>query len=204
MMQPPGIDTAQELASISERIYRVHDRLWHIAGKRWLDLLRDIAEIPLQELPSLPKILEQHRDAQWVLIDALGLPLLNPLQPVLFKQFSTWQQDSPQFAQVSTTTTTDACYQELLEANITQPFEKINVIDELLHSGLQPFSDVIALAKTQLGIACRRLRSRLDPEQPLLIFADHGFRIAGDGRSFAHGGASTLERVVPVWRLVPN
>jgi hypothetical protein len=204
MMHPPGIDTAQELAMLSERIYRVHDRLWHIVGKRWLDLLCDIADAPLTGLPSLPKILRQHRDEQWVLIDALGLPLLGPLQPIMFKSFTAWRQDAPQFAQVSTTTTTDACYRELLEAGITHPFEKINVIDELLHQGLQPFSDVIALAETQLNIACRRLSSRLDPKHPLLIFADHGFRIAKDGRSFGHGGPSTLERVVPVLRLVPK
>jgi hypothetical protein len=38
----------------------------------------------------------------------------------------------------------------------------------------------------------------------LLVFADHGFRIARDGRSFTHGGPSTLERLVPVLRFMPS
>ncbi len=38
----------------------------------------------------------------------------------------------------------------------------------------------------------------------LLLFADHGFRIAPDGGSFQHGGPSALERLVPVLRLEPG
>ena len=42
------------------------------------------------------------------------------------------------------------------------------------------------------------------PATPLLVFADHGFRIAPDGRSYVHGGSSTLERTVPVLHLLPR
>jgi len=37
----------------------------------------------------------------------------------------------------------------------------------------------------------------------VVIFGDHGFRLAPDGRGFVHGGGSTLERLVPVLNLLP-
>jgi hypothetical protein len=45
------------------------------------------------------------------------------------------------------------------------------------------------------------MRSELDTSRPLVVFADHGFRLAEDGRAFVHGGNSTLERLVPVIRF---
>jgi hypothetical protein len=154
--------------------------------------------------PELPEVLHQHSQAQWLVIDALGLPLSEPMQAVLSKVFSAWEAVQTGFAQVSTTTTTEAYYQSLLDAGVTHAFEKTNVIDELLHKGFLPFDDVISLAEAQLTIACRHLKPRFDPQQPLLIFADHGFRITGKGNAYTHGGSSTLERVVPVWYLPPK
>jgi hypothetical protein len=56
----------------------------------------------------------------------------------------------------------------------------------------------VRLARGELEIAFRRLAQKFDPANPLLIFGDHGFRMKADGTSFTHGGASTLERLVPV------
>ena len=33
------------------------------------------------------------------------------------------------------------------------------------------------------------------------MFSDHGFRMDAEGRSYCHGGDSTLERLVPVMTL---
>jgi hypothetical protein len=43
--------------------------------------------------------------------------------------------------------------------------------------------------------------TRLDPSRPVLVFGDHGFRLAADGRGFEHGGTSTLERLTLMLRL---
>lgn len=115
--------------------------------------------------------------------------------------FAAWQPPRKSFARVSARTTTDACYRTLLDAGINHSFEKLNVIDELIHGGLTPFADLEALAATELRIATKTMLARLDPGRPLLLFADHGFRISVDGEEYTHGGDSTLERVVPVWYL---
>jgi hypothetical protein len=204
VLNPEQVTTPQLLAALSGILYRAHTRLFRVAGDRWLERLETIASTPVQPLPALAEVLRTGTHAQWLVVDCLGLPLLETLQPVLFRVFSEWTHSEPQFAQVSKTTTTDACYRELLDKDITHTFEKINVVDELIHDGFTPFADLITLATTQLELASNRLVSRFDPTSALLIFADHGFRIAPDGRSYTHGRASTLERLVPVWLLEPR
>jgi hypothetical protein len=49
-----------------------------------------------------------------------------------------------------------------------------------------------------MEIAFRKLRDRFDAGVPLIVFGDHGFRLLPDGSGFSHGGASTLERLVPI------
>jgi hypothetical protein len=101
-------------------------------------------------------------------------------------------------------TTTDALYRELASAGIQHPLEKVNAVDTLLHERFPSFDDLARLAAAELRIACRGLARRLDAARPLLVFADHGFRIAAGGTSYMHGGGSTLERLVPVWLLSPE
>jgi hypothetical protein len=88
---------------------------------------------------------------------------------------------------------------------VRRPLEKIDVVDELLHRRSLRFDELCSLALAELRIALGRVRDRLDPQRALVVFADHGFRLdPDDGRRWSHGGASTLERVVPVLRLDPR
>ncbi|MBI4584802.1 MAG: type II toxin-antitoxin system HicA family toxin [Planctomycetes bacterium] len=89
-------------------------------------------------------------------------------------------------------------------AGFNQPIEKINCLDALLHQRFVRFEDLCRLGAAELGLAMKKVMPRLDPGRPLLLFADHGFRIGPDGDSFQHGGPSALERIVPVLRLEPG
>ena len=121
------------------------------------------------------------------------------LQETLKAIFPTRQVEPTRFAVVSNDTTTSGCYDELVRAGLNHPLKKINAVDALLHGRFLPFDDLCRFAAAELQLACKTMQ--LDPSRPILIFADHGFRIAPDGRSYSHGGPSTLERVVPLIAL---
>jgi hypothetical protein len=125
-----------------------------------------------------------------------------------------WKRKSTGYAWVSAETTTDAFYRDLIggqagTSDATPPadgsprLEKINAVDGLVHARSADFEELVRLATAEFAIELKRLTKRLDASRALLVFADHGFRIAPDGRRFAHGGASTLERLVPVLRYEP-
>jgi hypothetical protein len=92
----------------------------------------------------------------------------------------------------------------LAESGFDRKLKKINRVDTLLHERFLPFDEFARLALAELAIACRATRARLDPRSSLLIFADHGFRLSADGRSYHHGGTSTLEQLVPILHLTPR
>jgi hypothetical protein len=166
--------------------------------------LTDLANTRLTPLPAnLVDYLKPHATAQWCVIDSLGLPLVATVAPALEKLFPQWQVVEQSFALVGAQTTTSHWYEELVAAGHHRKLEKINVVDTLLHERMLPFADMCDLVLAELRAACKPVRARFDPQQSLLIFADHGFRIAGDGRAFSHGGDSLLERIVPVWHLQP-
>jgi len=200
----PRARTPAELAALSVRAYRAHPRLQGVAGRQWLAHLDAVARVPLPPLPPLVEALRAGGPAQWLVIDALGLPLLAALRPVLTALLAEWQPGEPSFAEVAAPTTTDACYAALLNADLVAGITKIDAIDELLHGAFVPFAELVALGTAKLAAACTRLLPALSPAQPLLLFADHGFRLAPDGRAYVHGGASTLERIVPVWSFRPR
>jgi hypothetical protein len=204
LLQGPKIRDPEALAALAEDLYRAHGRLTPLAGRRWLEYLDALAHSALAEPVVLTSLLKGQQGTQWLLIDCLGLPLLGPLEPVLLKALSEWEAQAPRFAEVGPDTTTDGCYRHLLEAGINHDLHKIDVVDELIHKGATPFQELIALAATRLEGALKRQVARLDPKRALLVFADHGFRLARDGRGYTHGGDSTLERVVPVWCLGPR
>ncbi|MCF6263702.1 MAG: ATP-binding protein [Xanthomonadales bacterium] len=196
--------TPTELATISATAYRHSVSLRPLAGTNWADWLNELAEIQLAEVLPLPEALKQYTSSQWLLIDCLGLPLLEPLQQVIEKVFSAWKQPVISFAEVSSDTSTDGCYRLLLDAGINHPLEKIDVVDEQVHAATADFDELVARVTAELIIAAKQLLPRLDPGKPLLIFADHGFRMNTDGKGYSHGGDSTLERLVPLWYCSPH
>lgn len=196
--------TPRDLALLGERSYRAHARLERVVGRPWLEHLDAVARSPLEALPRLVEVLKERGAAQWLVIDALGLPLFEALRPVVSGLLAEWQSAELSFAEVSPTTTTDACYRDLLGAGLVSNVEKINAIDDLLHGDFMPFAEIVALGTVKLRGALERVVPKLAPEKPLVLFADHGFRLAENGRRYVHGGPSTLERVVPVWSFAPR
>jgi hypothetical protein len=202
----PGVPASVfELAQEAREAYRQHPRLMRLRPAPWLSRLEELAHTQLHDtLPPLTDLLRKCCDWQWVVVDALGLLLQHPLAPVLGDLFAYWEMQPISYGLASPQTHTEAFYQDLLGAGFQRPFFKINALDELIHSGDADFANLEKRACAELEIHARRLAGQLDPQRPLLIFADHGFRLASDGRSFAHGGPSTLERVVPVFRMKPR
>jgi hypothetical protein len=137
-----------------------------------------------------------------VVLDSWGLPLLRPVLKVLDHELDAWKIDRTDFGLVEPETTTDNYYRQLLSGDIRHTFEKCNVIDQILHERDLKFQDLLRIVEAELIIALQRTIPRLDPARDFLVFADHGFRLDASGHRFQHGGASTLERVVPVCRLV--
>lgn len=202
LIQPSRPDSASLLAATAANLYAAHHRLLRLAPKPWLARLEELALTTLPDAPpDLMTVLKNHGGAQWLVIDCLGLPLLAATENAIPELFPGWRLQERRFAQVSPRTTTGAFYQQLLDEGHARSLEKIDAVDTLLHERFLPFDDLAHLAVAELRAACKAMRRRLDPGQPLLIFADHGFRLAPDGKSYRHGGASTLERVVPVWCL---
>jgi hypothetical protein len=197
--------SAEELTRVAERLYRHHALLAPALGARWLARLDALAATPLDPAPrSLAELLAGLRDASWLVIDALGLALLAPIQAELEAGLAAWKLARTELADVGPTTTTDAFYRRLVDSEPRHRFEKINAIDELLHRRALRFDELCALAGAELRIALGRLRGKLDPGRPLVVLADHGFRLDRDGRTWRHGGSSTLERTVPVLHFEPR
>jgi hypothetical protein len=199
MVQPSRVESPVELARLSELLYSQHQRLQQIAGARWQERLAALAAVELQPPPpGLIEVLEERLEMQWLVIDCLGLPLLSIVDEVAEVALSAWHRTRTLFARVSATTTTDGCYRQLAEAGIEHELHKANAVDRVLHERRAGFNDIRSLVVAELQVALRGLVRKLDPAQPLLLFADHGFRISADGKELVHGGASTLERTVPV------
>ncbi len=196
--------TAAELAGMAGELYRHHGRMMRVARDRWLERLDSLATAPLADPPPrLIDALGARGEIPWLVIDALGAPLAATLEGEIGALLPAWHLESSSFALAPEGTTTDAFYRELAGAGTRHSLEKLNVLDTLLHDRFPELEDLARLATAELRVACRAVAARLDPERPLLVLADHGFRIARDGRSYVHGGGSTLERLVPVWLLVP-
>lgn len=184
--------------------YRWHPRLHPVAGQRWLDRLEVLAAAQLSfEIPDLIEALRAFAAHQWVIVDCLGLPLLATARSALAAALPAWEPAMTVFARVRPPTTTQSCLSALAAEGINRPLHKLGVVDRLLHGRSCAFSDIQRLAAAELEVALRQLAKRLDGAQPVLLFADHGFRLAADGRGYVHGGASTLECVVPLVEMQP-
>ena len=198
--RPPG--TVDQLAATIEIVYGQHQRFMKLRPERWLALLDQLARTELVDTPeSLEVKLRAHLDTQWLVVDCLGLPLRDTARRVVADCMAPWQLRSQEFAFVSQRTSTEAFYITMIEQEFNKAFEKIDVVDHLIHERTLSMGDLARLARAELEIAFKRLAPRLDPAKPVLIFGDHGFRLAPDGRGFTHGGPSTLERLTVVLLL---
>jgi hypothetical protein len=192
--QMPG--TVEELAAKMDCLYTEHERLMSLQPERWLQMLDQLASPDLEVRPeTLETKLRAHPDAQWIVVDCLGLLLADTVRKVAADCLTSWRLQSMEFALVGERTSTDAFYVSLIEQEFKKSFEKTNAIDQLIHQRDLSFKDLTRLASAELEIALKRLIPRLDPLTPVLIFGDHGFRLAPDGSGFTHGGPSTLERL---------
>ncbi|MGH8550509.1 MAG: hypothetical protein ACRERU_18285, partial [Methylococcales bacterium] len=199
LLFPESIGDPRDLAVCSESLYRYHRRFFNLAGNRWLERLEQLAISPLDPIPSpLIDCLKKNLPAQWLVLDCWGLPLFRTVMRVIETELVAWKIAKSDFAVVDDQTTTDRYYRQLLNGNIRHSFEKCNVIDQALHDRDLEFSEFVKIVQTELAVALNRLARKLDPALDLLVFADHGFRLDPAGRRFQHGGASTLERVVPL------
>jgi hypothetical protein len=203
LCDPSAPGTPEDLAVLAARLYAHHERLVRVARQPWLRRLDEIARAAVDEPPPLLDALESRAGAQWLVIDCLGLPLAGGVRGALRECLPGWRLERAGFASVPAPTTTDGWYRRLAEAGVAHPLVKIDVIDDLVHDRRLPFGDLLRVAVAELAGACRRVRPRLDAGVHLTVFADHGFRLSADGGRYEHGGGSTLERLVPLWDLVP-
>ncbi|NOY72881.1 MAG: hypothetical protein GXP14_10975, partial [Gammaproteobacteria bacterium] len=200
LIRPSTVSSIDALVMLSEQLYLYHQKMVCIDQQAWLTRLDNLAHTAVTDkLSPVRVLLEEHSHYQWLILDAAGLVLSNPLKSWLTEFLHDWKFQKMEHAYVSGLTTTDAFYDELIALNMNKKFEKINVIDELIHQEFLPFEHLCHMVKAKLGLAIEPIYTRLDKRLPLLVFADHGFRISKEGLRYHHGGDSTLERVVPVY-----
>jgi hypothetical protein len=198
--RPPA--TVEELSAKLNCLYAEHRRFMKLRPEAWLALLDRLARTEMAVSPPLLEAkLRAHLDAQWIVVDCLGLPLADTVRGVVSECMAPWRLQSLDLAWVSERTSTQAFYLTLIEQEFKKAFEKIDVIDHMIHQRNLDSPDLARLARAELEIAFKRLAPRLDPTKPVLIFGDHGFRLAPDGNGFTHGGPSTLERLTVVLLL---
>ncbi len=204
VLRPTRPHLAEDLARLAADLYCHQERLARVGGRQFLARLDAMARVVLSpEPPPLVELLRRHEDAAWLVVDALGAPLALGLLDVLDESLGRWRRESVDYALSPQESTTAAWQRELVAAHEARPIEKIDALDALLHERFVPLDELSRLAGAELRIALRRVASRFDPARPLLILADHGFRVSVDGRAYIHGGPSTLERLVPVIRYCP-
>lgn len=205
LVKPRAPKDALQLAELAEELYRVHAPLERGARGPWLERLDALAGCELaEEPPALLEALRRREGSDWLVIDCFGVALLGAIVRHQSELLPYWKLDQTSFAIVRAPSTTDSYHRQILEGGIRRPIEKVDVIDQLIHERTVPFDDLARLAVAELRISLRPILPRLDPRRPLAVFGDHGFRLSRDGRSYGHGGSSTLERVVPVLDLLPR
>jgi hypothetical protein len=199
LIEPSSPRDPEALAALAERLYARHHLLARIAPERARDRLEALACAPLDPAPPpLPELLASWPDAQRLVIDGFGLPLLRAIREALPELLAGWRPRPAAFGLAPPRSTTDRFYRDLLDREAGGRMRKVDVVDELLHRRALGFADLCRVAVAELHAALAPVRRDLDRSLPLVVFGDHGFRLAPDGRGWVHGGASTLERVVPV------
>ncbi len=192
------------LADISEQYYSLHSLMLELETKTWLQQLDKLAHQNLKyPAVTLQDYLSENPPKQWLVLDAFALPLLNTITENLSVFFPAWRVDQIEFCTASNITSTDEFYKGVLQSDGLE-FTKINTIDEQIHQRFLDFTNLQKVVVTELSIAIKNKLHKFDSDKPLMVCADHGFRISADGKSYQHGGSSTLERVIPVIWLQPS
>src|SRR5205814_297839 len=120
-----------------------HGHLVAVARDAWLARLDEVARAAVGPVPALAEALAAHAGAQWLVIDALGLPLLDTLLAALPDLLPAWRLlATPAFAAVAPPTTTAAWAQDLAATGVAHAFAKIDAVDRLLHERFVPFADL--------------------------------------------------------------
>ncbi len=204
LLEPSQPGSAEELAGLLACLYEQSGRFLKLRQQLWLPHLDKLATIKLGKAPDdLVHVLQSRMDFQWIVVDCLGIPLTGTVRSILPDCFPGWKLSSVEYAAVSRQTSTEAFYLGLIGGDLTKPFEKIDAVDSLIHERKLSFADLKKLVRAELEVAFRKIIERLDPGRPVLIYGDHGFRLASDGSGFTHGGPSTAERLTPVFSLLP-
>jgi len=205
ILRPEKTESAEEIAASVRRLYRLQRRFLSIAPDLWSERIEEILSCPIPPgIVELENMLKDFGEEQWLVIDCFGILFLPDLRPALERGFAAWEWESTEYALVSMQSTTDAWLRGLAEAGISHRFEKINTLDRLIHESRDEFGDLCRLAAARLENALRQVARKLDTGSTLRVFADHGFRLAENGRGWVHGGNSVLERVVPVISMRPR
>ena len=205
LLAPQQPASPEILAEKVSSLYQQNERFLELRPQLWLTRLNQLAEIELSPSPCLlASVLRRHLNAQWIVIDALGLPLLATVRETLRDCLARWKMEAIEFGLVSRQTSTDEFYRALIDEGLQKPFEKLDGIDTLIHNRRSDLDSLARLTRAELEVGLRRIVPRLDPGQPVVVFGDHGFRLGLDGRAFSHGGPSTLERITPVFVLRPS
>lgn len=204
LLQPRAPAGAAEYAELLTCLYEQSERMAKLRPREWFSRLESLASARLEKMPEdLYQLLQPQLDAQWIVVDCLGLPLLRCVRSILPQALPHWKLEKVEFALLSERSSTEAFYMGLIAGDLTRPFEKINGIDALIHARRLTLRDLEKLARAELEVALRKIVGKFDPTKPVLIYGDHGFRMAADGSGFSHGGSSTAERITPVLRLIP-
>nr|WP_279382559.1 DUF6079 family protein [Acanthopleuribacter pedis] len=204
LLFPPASLPAAEVGERAALLYRVHRRFKRVTPAAWSAALDRLAHIELDGTPpALRAVLTEQQDARWLVFDCLGTPLLPVLLPILTRHFSRGKKPRLAFALTGTTTTTSAFYDELVTHAPGQRHQKIDVIDQRVHLADDDFAALEKRVAAEVEVALTGL-APWEGDRPLLIFADHGFRCREDGGGFGHGGATTLERLIPLMTFEPD
>jgi len=199
VIRPTQPADPEALAAAASELYTQHPRMHRVAGPRWLARLDALAGTTLDPGPEpLSDVLQAYDDHRWIVVDGLGLPLLPALLPEIESALTGWSLGCRRFAWTLGPTTTDQFYREMIAAGHVRSFAKIDVVDEILHASCHPLDRLARRVAAELGPALKQVIRSVDRAVPLLVFADHGFRLAPDGHAYTHGGRSALEGIVPV------
>ncbi len=205
LLEPRQPSCAEELADLLTCLYEQSGRFLKLRPQPWLARLDALAAIRLDRPPEdLNRLLQKRMDAQWIVVDCLGIALTKTVRELLPRSFPGWKPGEVEFAAVSRQTSTEAFYLGLIGGDLTKHFEKIDAVDALIHGRKLSLRELSRLVQAELEVAFRKTIEKLDPERPVLLYGDHGFRLAPDGSGFTHGGGSTAERLTPVFTLIPG